>query len=227
MGYWSVAVMTRCLALLLCLSPLVRVGAADTLTLMKECSGAGITLVVQTWAPEGPEHINGAPQPTFPDSVLEVFKNKTDANATKDALIRELAPTLAQQGFHIFRVSGTLWIAPQDAPPVFGLHLTVTQQATWTLEATLQVFASEGQCVMPPGNPRDPFSTGACVVDLKPGEYSLAQVLCLAAATHRDYLGWMVRCSQVGHTGEKQVYFEVRPFCPRFQLHKGMLIAVK
>jgi hypothetical protein len=211
------AAMSRGLALLLCVLPLGRLMAMDGLNLAKACHEVDIILVVQIWTKGDFRYSSDLVEPTFPDSAGDIFKGKgaADAEAVTDALIRELREPLAKQGFHIFRTGGALWVAPQEAPPLFGLHLNVATKTLLTLDGMIRAFAEEGQCVVPVEDLRHPGTMTVSSISLEPGEYSLAQALVIALRKHPDFSGWRMRSSELGHSEQHRILFDVHPYRAR------------
>jgi hypothetical protein len=193
--------------------------AMNGLNLAKDCHEVDIILVVQIWAKGDFRSSSDLVEPTFPDSAGDIFKGKgtADAGAVTDALIRELREPLAKQGFHIFRTGGALWVAPQEAPPLFGLHLKVSAEVSWTLDGMIRGFAEEGQCFVPIEDFRHQSSMAVSSITLEPGEYSLAQALVLALRKHPDFFGWEMRSSQLGRSDQHQLMFDVHPY--RVRIH--------
>lgn len=206
-------------AVLLLFSPLM---ALDADGLFRACRKAQIILVIQTWSSDTLQNRGLAKQPVFPDNVAEVFSAKLPSTEARvDALIQALAPPLAAQDFHIFRVGEVLWIAPQEAPPLFNASLHLAEATNYSVDGFMEALAMSCGCTVPPTRVRIIIQNGARIrlndavtLPFDPGDWSLARALLRFVKVNRAILGWTVFCCPAPAGSAQKYYFEVHPVIP-------------
>jgi hypothetical protein len=220
--------MTRCLVILVCALLLSPLKAMDADELFRLCWRARIVLVIQTWSPEARPNRGPAKQPVFPASAAEIFAlNPTSKEAPPsqesrvDALIKALAPPLAGQDFHIFRVGEVLWIAPQEAPPLFNASVHLAEATHYNPDAFMEALAPSCDSTVPPAHVQIIQQNGmrirvqrALSVSFDPGDWSLARALHRFAKVNRGILGWKIFCCPGEAGSSMKYYFEAEPVAP-------------
>jgi hypothetical protein len=218
----SLPFMTRCLVILVCALLLSPLKAMETVELFRFCWRAKIVLVIQAWSPEARPNRGPAKQPVFPDSLTELLsRNFPDDQDRVDALIKALAPPLASQDFHIFRVGEVLWIAPQDAPPLFNASLHLAEAANYSLDAFMEALAPSCDSTVPPAHVQMVQPNGMRIrmqgtlsLSFDPGDWSLARALHRFARVNRGILGWKIFCCPGEAGSSMKYYFEAEPVTP-------------
>ncbi len=213
--------MTRCLVMLVCALSFSPLRAMDANELMRHCSNWRIVLAVQTWSPEARPKQTPAKQPVFPDSVAEIFsQNYPNQDARIDAIIKALAPPLASQDFHIFRVGDVLWIAPQEAPPLFNASLHLEEAKSYSTDEFFEALAPSCDSTVPPArvllnkNGARIRLRDSLTLSFDPGDWSLARALYRFAKVNRGIQGWLILCRPAEAGSSRKYYFEVQPVTP-------------